>query len=62
MPTSFVDFFDVTNIEHLKAYKFLQTYGYLPEGFVPLGVEMSQLWQVVVADKLANAYLASKGL
>lgn len=62
MPIQFVDFFDVSNVEHLKAYRYLQVKGYLPEGFVPYGIEMGPLWQVLVANKLANAYLTNKGL
>lgn len=60
MPTTIISFFDVTNKEHLIAYRYLERHGYWPEGFLPHGIEMTNLWQVVLASRLANAYITEK--
>jgi hypothetical protein len=52
-----VEWFDVNNIEHLKAYYNLQHGGFWDKGFVPEYVTFSNAWQIGLAAKLANAYI-----
>ena len=51
------DWFDVNNIEHLKAYKHLEDTGFWPKNFLPEEMEMPALWGVSLAHKLADAYI-----
>lgn len=60
MPTTILSFFDETNIEHLKAYRFLEVHGHWPEGFLPCAIEIPNMWQLALAGRLADAYLKSK--
>jgi hypothetical protein len=54
---SIVDFFDVHNTEHIKAYKVLMQTGRWPYGFAPEGTEFPPAWQIAIANKLANTYI-----
>jgi len=54
------DWFDPDNIEHLKAYKYLQDIGWWPEGFLPAGLTMPRMWQTCLAYKLAERYVEEK--
>ena len=51
------DWFDVSNEEHLDAYRHLQRSGAWPEGFLPENVTQSPFWHMEILSKLANAYL-----
>lgn len=53
----FSEWFDVKNIDHLKAYRQLQNTGAWPVGFVPSGAEMEPQWQFLLLSRLADAYL-----
>lgn len=53
----FMDFFDVYNIEHLKAYKHLSESGTWPKGFIPEDCELSPVWAYQVVEKMAVAYV-----
>jgi uncharacterized protein YeaC (DUF1315 family) len=55
-----VDWFDVTNPEHVRAWHTLCETGCWPEGFVPESMkhDMVPCWQVSIAYKLANAYVS----
>ena len=52
-----VKFFDEDDMNHLKAYKHLCDTGRWPENFVPEGTEFSTNWQILIANKLATAWL-----
>jgi hypothetical protein len=55
---SIIDWFDVKNFDHIRAYKHLQyTGGFWPEGFIPDNVEMVLNWQFLLIAKLAQEYL-----
>ena len=56
----FSEWFDVRNIDHLKAYRQLQLTGVWPVGFLPSDVDMEPQWQFVLLSRLADAYLAEK--
>jgi len=59
-----VDWFDVANPEHLKAYKHLQDTGLWPEGFLPEDIEIeyvSECWprlDTKLADKFVEERLS----
>ena len=58
-----VDFFDVNNLDHLRAYKYLCDVGMWPEGFVPAEVTIRAKvgpWQVALLAKMADAYIEEK--
>lgn len=52
-----IEFFDEDDINHLKAYKHLLDTGMWPKGFVPEGTEFPPVWQILIANTLANAWL-----
>ena len=54
---NFLDFFDVYNIEHLKAYKHLTQNGSWHEGFLPEDCKMSPIWAYQIAEKMSIAYV-----
>ena len=54
------DWFNVKDINHLKAYQHLQKTGNWPKDFLPSNIESPQLWQVELAVKLANAYVSEQ--
>ncbi len=53
----FIDWFDIDNMDHLKAYKRLAVTGAWPEGFIPDNVEMNPGWAATLAFGMANAYV-----
>jgi len=55
-----VDWFDPSNIEHLKAYKHLQDTGVWPEGFLLEDIEMLPLWSLLLSGKIVDVYLKEK--
>lgn len=55
--TTLSDWFDPYDIEHCRAYRFVEINGHLPEGFVPEHVDFDIMWQVVVAAKMGQAWL-----
>lgn len=55
-----VTYFDPYNIEHLKAYRHLQTHGSWSRGFIPDNMEFPNGWHFLLMDKLANAWLDHK--
>jgi hypothetical protein len=58
---SIVDFFDVNNIEHVKAYRTLCKTGQWPPSFwdhiEQVELQIPMLWQPAIASKLAEAYV-----
>jgi hypothetical protein len=57
MKTNLNDFFDPYNKEHLIAYRHLQEEGCFPAGFVPDDVEIPLHWQILIANKMVNAWI-----
>lgn len=52
------DYFDPTNIDHLKAYDTLMHKGFWPENFPPEGIEISpSTWSFSIAAKIASFYI-----
>lgn len=51
------DWFDVNNIEHLKAYKHLMGNGYWEEGFIPENVTVEPMSTIGIMNKLSEAYI-----
>ena len=56
-----LDYFDVKNVEHLKAYVTLQRTGTWPEGFIPKGTTFSTQWSLRLLSKLAFEYTKIMG-
>ena len=55
-----LQWFDIENMAHLKAYRSLCATGVWPLGFIPKGVEMTPQWQVGLAGKMASKYIQDK--
>lgn len=51
------EFFNPYNMEHIKAYKHLLTYGFWPERFLLANIEYSTGWQAVLAFKMADVWV-----
>jgi len=56
----FLDWFDITNADHLKAYKQLSIIGCWPENFIPHDIDMPMGWNISLLAKMANAYVNLK--
>lgn len=53
----FLDWFDIYNTDHLRAFQVLARTGIWPKGFLPDDAEMrSPNWRVILAFKMANAW------
>jgi len=55
-----VEWFDVNNMEHLRAYRELARTGFWPVDFIPENVVLSGAWIVGLTSLLASAYVDSK--
>lgn len=53
----FEDWFDVTNVEHLKACRHLYKHGQWPENFKPENVIAGPYLVPTIERKIVNAYL-----
>lgn len=54
------EWFDIENIEHIKAYYHLQNRGIWPKDFIPNKIIFDQGWQIVLMHKFASAHIAEK--
>jgi hypothetical protein len=54
---NFAEWFDVNNIDHIRAYVHLRITGMWPEGFIPDNVEMGSIWQVDLMQKMAEEWM-----
>lgn len=57
MSITFIDWFDVKNKEHLKAYRFLQSTGMWPKDFIPHFLICQSFWQHSLMAKIIEQYL-----
>lgn len=51
--------FDVKNKNHIESYRYLQSTGFWPRGFVPDHVDIDVNWQTMIMNKLAQLALDS---
>ena len=56
-PVSIVEWFDVDNKEHVDAYYHLLNEGSWPVGFIPDNIHRLPMWQLDIANKLANRWV-----
>lgn len=54
------DWFDIKNIEHLKAYRHLEDNGQWPKGFIPKDVKFGSSWSVILKGIMASEYVREK--
>lgn len=61
-PGTIVSFFDVNNIDHLRAWKWMEESGHWPEYFIELTKDCStpSMWHACIRSKLADAWIAEK--
>jgi len=52
-----VDWFDASNLEHLKAYKYLGENAFWPKGFLPDFVEIGPSWCARITSKIADEFV-----
>lgn len=55
--TSIVDWFDPNNVEHIKAFQFLEQRCYWPGYFILPPVTYPANWQVAIYAKIARMYI-----
>lgn len=55
-----LDWFDIENIEHLKAYKHLQATGVWPKGFLPKDITFEPAWTIALSGRLADRFIKEK--
>ena len=51
------DYFESTNIKHVRAYNHLNNTGEWPKDFIPKDIEFNKGWQIILAGKLADAWV-----
>jgi hypothetical protein len=57
-PTPFNEWFDISNRDHLKAYKHLLDEGEWPKHFIPADVQMEQPnWQQLLDHRIVKRYI-----
>jgi len=54
-----LDWFDVYNFTHIRAYVELQSSGIWPKNFIPEDVTFSNGWHIGLLSKFTDAYLES---
>jgi hypothetical protein len=54
------DWFDVHDVDHLKAYKYLESHGHWPAGFVPQHIKQTGGWHQMITANIADAWLQIK--
>ena len=52
-----LEWFDITNIEHIKAYDNINRTGVWPEGFIPDDMHFPHMWHILLTQKLANGWV-----
>jgi len=52
-----ISFFDPYNLEHMKAYEHLCKTGIWPKDFLPNDIVFSNSWSMILASKLADAWM-----
>ena len=52
----FADWFDVDNIDHVRAYQHLKDTGIWPYNFLPDLVTMTPGWEMTITHRMANRY------
>jgi hypothetical protein len=57
--TNILDYFDIYNADHLKAYQHLEKTGSWPEGFLPENIKFPPFWQINLSIKMALAWIKS---
>lgn len=55
-----VDWFDLDNIEHLKAYRHLGTTGMWPKDFLPGNIVIKTGWNFQLMIKIADRFIKEK--
>lgn len=55
-----LDFFDVENTEHIKAFDHFLVESSWPKGFIPDNVTFNSNWTNVITAELASAYIDLK--
>lgn len=53
----FNEWFDVADIEHIRAFEKLQINGQWPEGFIPDDIVFKEGWLGIAMAQLAGAYI-----
>ncbi len=52
-----VEFFNVRDIDHLKAWRHLEETGVWPVGFIPENAKFPPTWNAMINAKMARAYV-----
>ena len=55
-----LEFFDITNTEHINAFALFDTTGRWPEKFIPEGTTFQSGWHYSILSKMGAAYMIMK--
>lgn len=53
----FNEWFDVTNMKHIRAFEEMLVNGQWPKGFIPDDIEFREGWLGIAMTQLADAYI-----
>ena len=51
-----LDYFNIYNVDHLKAFRSLENTGSWPGDFLPEEISFCTAWQIKLAGKMATAW------
>ena len=57
---SILDFFDVHNVDHLKAWRELSRSGVWPEGFIPEDTTFPHMWMFLLMSRMSDAWVENR--
>ena len=52
-----IEWFDIKNIDHIRAYEHMAKTGQWPKGFVPDDIEFVTNWNILIMSKMADEYV-----
>jgi hypothetical protein len=55
---SILEWFNIHDQDHVRAWHYLSRKGIWPEGFVPEEIEFSDNWHLLIMSKMADAWVS----
>jgi hypothetical protein len=52
-----IEWFDIKNINHIKAYEYLEKTGIWPKDFLPENLEFCTNWNLILMSKMTTEYV-----
>ena len=51
------NWFNVYNVDHIRAYKIFLNTGDWPDGFLPENIQFKDQWQIILMSKMTEAWV-----